>query len=86
VTTRIEGVEGRQVRDDFVAHYSDAYRLELADWVASVLDGSPRGPSAWDGYVANVAAQAGVASLRSGRREEIDPGERPPLYEGAVFA
>ena len=42
--------------------------------------GAIDGPSAWDGYVANVVAEAGVASLGTGRRESFDPGERPALY------
>ena len=81
VTTRVAGAESRLVRDDFVAHFADAYRAELGAWVRSCLDGTPAGPSAWDGYVALVAAGAGVASLASGRREPVDPGLRPGLYE-----
>ncbi len=80
VSTRVAGVEGRPVRDDFVAHFSDAYRIELGGWAGAALSGSVRGPSAWDGHVANVAAAAGVASLTGGAREVIDPGARPDLY------
>jgi myo-inositol 2-dehydrogenase/D-chiro-inositol 1-dehydrogenase len=81
VTTRVAGAESRPVRDDFVAHFADAYRAELTAWVRSCLDGLPGGPSAWDGYVALVAAGAGVASLGSGRREPVDPGARPAFYD-----
>lgn len=80
VSTRVAGVHGRRVRDDFVAHFADAYRLELGAWVRSVLDGTPEGPSSWDGYVASVAAQAGVDSLASGAAEPVDPGPRPALF------
>ncbi|WP_456696422.1 Gfo/Idh/MocA family protein [Aeromicrobium sp. P5_D10] len=80
VSTRIAGVDGVPVRDDFVAHFADAYRIELSAWADSALTHGVSGPSAWDGYVANVAAEAGVASLASGRRESVDPGERPALY------
>ena len=82
VTTRIAGAESRPVRDDFVAHFAEAYRAELGAWVRSCLEGTPSGPSAWDGYVALVAAAAGVASLGSGRREPVDPGPRPDFYGG----
>ena len=81
VATRIAGAESRAVRDDFVAHFADAYRAELDAWVRSCLDGVPDGPSAWDGYVALVAAGAGVASLASGRREPVSPSARPRLYD-----
>jgi myo-inositol 2-dehydrogenase / D-chiro-inositol 1-dehydrogenase len=81
VTTRVAGAEHHPIRDDFVAHFADAYRRELAAWVHSCLDGVPGGPSAWDGYVALVAAAAGVASLASGGREPVDPGPRPAFYD-----
>ncbi|GAB6897644.1 Gfo/Idh/MocA family oxidoreductase [Kineosporia succinea] len=80
LSTRVAGLHGRRVRDDFVAHFADAYRIELGSWVQSVGQGTPGGPSAWDGYAATVAARAGVASLASGRTESVDPGPRPELY------
>lgn len=80
VSTRLSGVQGRAVRDDFVAHFAHAYRLELSSWVSSVLASRPVGPSAWDGYLANLAAQAGVRSLASGGIERIEPARRPALY------
>ncbi|MBT0771689.1 Gfo/Idh/MocA family oxidoreductase [Kineosporia sp. J2-2] len=80
VSSRIAGIEGRVVRSDFVAHFADAYRAELGHWARAAATGTATGPSAWDGYVAQVAAEAGVASLASGRTEPIDPGERPALY------
>jgi myo-inositol 2-dehydrogenase/D-chiro-inositol 1-dehydrogenase len=80
VSTRVAGVNGLPVSSDFVAAFADGYRLELAAWAAAAAHGAIDGPSAWDGYVANVVAEAGVASLGTGRRESFDPGERPALY------
>ena len=80
VSSRIAGVEGRVVRSDFVAHFADAYRAELGAWARGAVAGTVTGPNAWDGYVAQVAAEAGVASLASGQVEKVEPGERPPLY------
>ena len=80
VSTRVAGVNGLPVSSDFVAAFADGYRLELAAWAAAAARGAIDGPSAWDGYVANVVAEAGVASLGTGRRESFDPGERPALY------
>ena len=68
------------MRDDFVAHFSDAYRIELATWAGEALAGRTTGPSAWDGYVANAVAEAGVASLASGAREPVELKPRPSLY------
>lgn len=81
VTVRRGGTRGRHVEDDFVAAFADGYRLELAAWASAAARGTIEGPSAWDGYVAAVAAEAGVASLRGGTREPVDAGERPRLYD-----
>jgi myo-inositol 2-dehydrogenase/D-chiro-inositol 1-dehydrogenase len=82
LSSRIAGVEGRTLGGDFVAHFADAYRIELAAWIRTCLAGEPpNGPSAWDGYLANLAAEAGVRSLASGLREEVDPGVRPGIYD-----
>lgn len=80
--TRIAGQDSLAVRADFVAHFADAYRAELGAWVRSCRGEAPApdAPTAWDGYVALVAAAAGVASLGSGQREPVDPGARPALY------
>lgn len=80
VSTRVAGVDGVPVRDDFVAHFSDAYRIELSTWADQALSGVTSGPSAWDGYVANAVAEAGVASLTSGAREPVVLKDRPALY------
>jgi myo-inositol 2-dehydrogenase/D-chiro-inositol 1-dehydrogenase len=80
VTVRRAGRLANAVRDDFVAHFADAYRLELAAWARAARDGGVDGPDAWDGYLANVAAEAGVRSLRSGAWEAVVPDERPDLY------
>ncbi len=80
VSTRVAGVDGVPVRDDFVAHFSEAYRIELSMWADQALSGTTTGPSAWDGYVANAVAEAGVASLTSGARESVVLRDRPALY------
>lgn len=80
LAVRSEGGDGRQVSDDFVERFADAYRIELASWIASVEDGAATGPSAWDGHRANLAAAAGVTSLRTGRRVEVPAPPMPSLY------
>lgn len=77
---RRAGVDGVRVRDDFIGRFADAYRLELAAWAEDALNGVVQGPGAWDGYVANVVAAAGVASLTVGGRQAVALGERPGLY------
>lgn len=80
LSLRRERIDGREVGDDFVARFADAYRIELADWVGGVREGRPTGPSAWDGHRANVTAFAAVASLRGAGRVEVEVEDRPDLY------
>jgi myo-inositol 2-dehydrogenase/D-chiro-inositol 1-dehydrogenase len=77
---RKSGLDGVRVRDDFIGRFADAYRLELGAWAVDALNGTVQGPSAWDGYVANVVAAAGVASLTVGGRQAVALDHRPALY------
>jgi myo-inositol 2-dehydrogenase/D-chiro-inositol 1-dehydrogenase len=65
------GVAGVQVATDFVARFADAYRLELAGWVAGTARGEIDGPGASTGHRANLAAAAGVESLRTRGRVAV---------------
>lgn len=80
VVRRVAGQSGSSIGSDFVAHFSESYRLELASWVDASLSGKVVGASAWDGYVANLVAASGVAALQSGDREAVDVPARPQLY------
>ncbi len=71
---------GEQVEPDFRARFATAYQRELEAWVGAVANGPGRGPSAWDGYVANAVADACLESLASGVRASVRLEERPPLY------
>jgi myo-inositol 2-dehydrogenase/D-chiro-inositol 1-dehydrogenase len=77
---RRDGVDGRDVPDDFVERFADAYRVELARWVRAASHGGVDGADAWDGHRANVAAAAGVESRRTGIKVRIDTEDRPALY------
>jgi myo-inositol 2-dehydrogenase/D-chiro-inositol 1-dehydrogenase len=80
ISMRLNGMDGREVKSDFVARFADAYRIELAAWVESVRTGHPAGASAWDAHLANLAAFAGVDSLHGGGRVEVPREEAPTLY------
>lgn len=77
---RRAGTDGVAVSDDFVQRFADAYRIELAAWIAGVRVGRIAGASAWDGHRANLAAAAGVESLHSRTRVEIADVAAPELY------
>ena len=69
-----------QVEPDFRARFATAYHRELEAWVGAVTNGPGRGPSAWDGYVANAVADACLESLASGVRATVRLEARPSLY------
>jgi myo-inositol 2-dehydrogenase/D-chiro-inositol 1-dehydrogenase len=77
---RRDAVDGRHVDGDFVGRFADAYRIELAAWVDGVRAGTLQGPSAWDGYLANVVAFAAVESLHTGERVAVPAYDAPAPY------
>jgi myo-inositol 2-dehydrogenase/D-chiro-inositol 1-dehydrogenase len=68
------GVAGVQVAGDFVSRFADAYRLELSAWAAAAARGTVDGPGSREGHRANLAAGAGVESLRTRSRVEVPGG------------
>jgi myo-inositol 2-dehydrogenase/D-chiro-inositol 1-dehydrogenase len=69
---------GGAVPSDFRERFGAAYDTELQRWVDAVRSGSGvDGPGVWDGYAAAAVCAAGVESLHTGRRVEVDLGPRP---------
>lgn len=58
---------------DFVVRFGEAYRLELADWIAALNAGKSkgRGSSARDGAIAIAIAEAGLRALETGDWVEV---------------
>ncbi|MEE6288845.1 Gfo/Idh/MocA family oxidoreductase [Georgenia sp. MJ173] len=77
-----DGLTGTPVPADFRARFAEAYRDELVAWVDAAGRGGTVGASAWDGHRANLAAAAGIASLRRGGAVRVDDGDRavPAIY------
>lgn len=81
VTAR--GGARQEVPQDYLVRFADAYDREVQTWVDATRRGRVTGPSAWDGYAASVAAEAGVRSLEDGGRAPIALAPRPDLYAPA---
>lgn len=60
---------------------AEAYIIEAREWVYSLQIGTASGPSAWDGYVAMIIADACVESAKSGQPVAIEIPEQPTIYQ-----
>lgn len=74
---------GHAVEGDWLERFPRAYEIEAQRWVESLHAGELTGPDAWDGYMALVAVEACVASVRSGSAERLKSPQAPELYARA---
>jgi myo-inositol 2-dehydrogenase/D-chiro-inositol 1-dehydrogenase len=81
VVLRTANQAGVAVPEDWRERFIAAYDVEFQEWINALSAGDgANGPSAWDGYAAQVVCDAGVEALYSGERVEIDLGSKPALY------
>jgi myo-inositol 2-dehydrogenase/D-chiro-inositol 1-dehydrogenase len=65
---------------DWRPRFADAYRLQAQAWIKAIESGTSAGASAWDGYAAAAAAEAGLQSLAEGRHTAIRLVEPPAIF------
>jgi myo-inositol 2-dehydrogenase / D-chiro-inositol 1-dehydrogenase len=71
------GIWGGRITPDFRERFGAAYDIEIQRWVDAVKSGvNVDGPTAWDGYAAAAVCEAGVRSLESGERVDVELAER----------
>ena len=81
VVVRKANSVGVAVPEDWRERFIAAYDVEFQEWINEVVAGTGlTGPSAWDGYAAQVVCDAGVKALYSGDRVEIELGSKAALY------
>jgi myo-inositol 2-dehydrogenase / D-chiro-inositol 1-dehydrogenase len=68
----------------FKTRFGAAFDTEIQRWVDAVRRGTIDGATAWDGYLAAAACEAGVAAQRTGRRVEVNAIGRPDFYTPAT--
>ena len=68
------------VHPGWLERFGAAYVAELKEWVGSLGEGGPTGPSAWDGYTSLLVAEACIRSMRSGSAEKVSGADKPGLY------
>ncbi len=69
------------IMTDWAQRFISAYDIELKDWVLNVLNGAPKGPSAWDGYAACVAADVLNQSRGTEQFLPVSMMDKPELYK-----
>ncbi len=77
---RQAGARSQAISPDWPQRFYDAYVEELEAWTGSVAAGQATGPSAWDGYMSLVVAEACIKSAESGQPQRVSGMERPAMY------
>lgn len=65
----------------FKTRFAAAYDAQVQRWVNATKQGKIDGPSAWDGYLAVAAVEAGLEAQKSGLREEVRYVSKPEFYK-----
>ncbi len=77
-----KGNQKRQwIEEDWLQRFDRAYKIEAGAWVQSILDGSPTGPTAWDGYASMLVADSCIESAKSGQPVKVEIPKIPALYK-----
>ena len=71
------GTWGGRITPGFRERFGIAYDIEVQRWVDAVRSGvNVDGPTAWDGYAAAAVCEAGVRSLETGERVDVELADR----------
>ncbi|QKJ25677.1 Gfo/Idh/MocA family oxidoreductase [Aquiluna borgnonia] len=65
----------------FKPRFAAAYDSQIQRWVNAAKAGKIDGPSAWDGYLAAAAVEAGLEALRSGKKVPAAYQPMPAFYQ-----
>ncbi|MGM9629745.1 Gfo/Idh/MocA family protein [Butyricicoccus sp.] len=79
-SVRKNGYYSTPIEQSWINRFIDSYDVELQNWVDCAKRGVVEGPTAWDGYVAAVTADALVKSQTTGAEEPILTGDIPAFY------
>jgi myo-inositol 2-dehydrogenase/D-chiro-inositol 1-dehydrogenase len=76
-----DGRWGGAEHQSFKTRFGPAFDTQIQCWVNAVHRGAIDGPSAWDGYLAAAACEAGVQAQATGRRVEVSVIAKPAFYD-----
>ncbi|WP_312095929.1 Gfo/Idh/MocA family oxidoreductase [Niallia sp.] len=82
ISFRKNGTFSSNILMDWKERFMNAYDMELQDFIDSIKKtGEPNGPTAWDGYIAQVTAEACLKAQNSGKKEDVFFLEQPDFYK-----
>jgi myo-inositol 2-dehydrogenase/D-chiro-inositol 1-dehydrogenase len=64
----------------FKTRFADAFDSQVQRWVLAAKKGTIDGPSAWDGYLAAAAVEAGLEALHTGNQVKCVYENKPGFY------
>lgn len=80
-TVRRDGKLYTNIETNWINRFIDSYDVELQDWLDCAAKGIVNGPTAWDGYIAEITADALVKSQKTGNVESVVTGGTPDFYK-----
>ena len=80
-TLRQAGTLSSAITPNWPERFVQAYIDELQDWINAVRRNEATGPSAWDGYLSLVVAQAAIRSADTGQPQPTNADDKPSMYQ-----
>lgn len=80
MNTFFDGQISTEEHMSFKTRFAAAYDTQIQRWVDATKRGEIDGPSAWDGYLAAAAVEAGIEALHSGAKVAAKYDKVPSLY------
>ncbi|MDI9224186.1 Gfo/Idh/MocA family oxidoreductase [Pantoea sp. EA-12] len=81
ISTRSRHGNAQHIAQSCMERFAVAYDREVQHFVDRVRDGREMsGPSSWDGYVVALVCDAGLASLKDGKKHDVLIPALPALY------
>lgn len=77
---RQAGAASQAITPNWPQRFRQAYIDEAQAWIDAIKRGEATGPSAWDGYMSLVAAEACIRSAETGQPQATKAMEKPALY------
>lgn len=80
MTTFFDGAISTPEHNSFKTRFANAYDSQIQSWVNAIQQGKIDGPSAWDGYLAAAAVEAGLQANLTGACVNVQYAAKPSFY------